>query len=53
MLRAKENGEFDKWWQLWISTLAQGRIAIRRPTSGNESGDDLECTAEGTHKAAA
>jgi hypothetical protein len=52
MLRAKENEAFDKWWQQWISALAQNRIVVKQP-SGNESGDNLEWPAEGTHKAVA
>ena len=34
MLRAKGNEEFIKWWQYWMSTLAQNRI--KHPTSGKK-----------------
>ena len=46
MLRAKENEEFDKWWQRWISTLAQRRSVVKHPAYGNKSGDDVECTTD-------
>jgi hypothetical protein len=53
MLKAKENEEFDKWWRHWISTLAQSRIVVKHPASGNKSGEDSERTANRTQKAAA
>jgi hypothetical protein len=43
MLRAKENEEFDKWWQHWIATVGQNRM-VKHPVSGNEPGDDVERT---------
>lgn len=46
MLRVKENEEFDKWWQHWISTLAQRRIVVKHPAYGNKSGDDVEGTTD-------
>jgi hypothetical protein len=36
MLVAKENEEFDKWWQHWISMVDQSIVA-KPPASGNES----------------
>jgi hypothetical protein len=36
MLGAKENEEFEKWWQHWISTVDQD-IAAKPPASGNEA----------------
>jgi hypothetical protein len=32
---AKGNEEFNKWWQYWMSTLAQNRVIVSHPTSGN------------------
>ena len=52
-LKAKENEEFHKWWQHWISTLAQSRIVVKHSASGNKSDEDLERTVDGTQKAAA
>jgi len=41
MLRAKENEEFDKWWQHWIVTVAQSCTVAERPEFGNKPGDDV------------
>jgi hypothetical protein len=41
MLRAKENEEFDKWWQHWIATVAQSCMVAEHPASGNKLGDDV------------
>jgi len=41
MLRAKENEEFDKWWQHWIATVAQSCRLAERPEFGNKPGDDV------------
>jgi hypothetical protein len=41
MLRAKENEEFDKWWQHWIATTAQSYMVVEPPVSGNKPGDDV------------
>jgi hypothetical protein len=41
MLRAKENEEFDKWWQHWIATVAQSCMVAAPPASGNKLGDNV------------
>jgi hypothetical protein len=41
MLRAKENQEFDKWWQHWIAKADQSCMVGKPPASGNEPGDDV------------
>jgi len=40
MLRAKENDEFDKWWQRWIATVAQSCMGAEHPF-GNKPSDDV------------
>ena len=36
-----ENVEFDRWWQHWITTVAQTAKVVKHPTSGNKPGDDV------------
>ena len=40
-LSMSENAEFDKWWQDWITTVAQSGTVVEPPASGNRSGDDV------------
>ena len=44
MLRAKGNEEFNKWWQYWMSTLAQNRV--KHPTSGKKPDANVELTVD-------
>jgi hypothetical protein len=44
MLRAKGNEEFNKWWQYWMSTLAQNRV--EHPTSGKKPDANVELTVD-------
>jgi len=41
MLRAKENDEFEKWWQHWIATAAQSCAVAEHPAFGNKPSDDV------------
>ena len=43
---AKRNEEFNKWWQYWMSTLAQNRVVVRHPTSGNKPRAYVEPTVD-------
>jgi hypothetical protein len=45
MLRARENVEFDKWWQRWISKLVPQTIVAKHPLSGKPF-DDVRPTAD-------
>jgi hypothetical protein len=36
-----ENAEFDKWWQDWISTVAQSGTVVEHAAFGNKPGDDV------------
>jgi hypothetical protein len=41
MLRAKENDEFDKWWQRWIATVAQSCAVAEHSEFANKPSDDV------------
>ena len=43
---AKRNEEFNKWWQYWISTLAQNRVIVSHPRPGNKPCADVERTVD-------
>jgi hypothetical protein len=43
---AKRNEEFNKWWQYWMSTLAQNRVVVRHLTSGNKPRAYVEPTVD-------
>jgi hypothetical protein len=36
-----ENAEFDKWWQDWITTVAQSCTVVKHAASGNKPGGDV------------
>jgi hypothetical protein len=44
MLRIRENQEFDKWWNQWISKLLGGRGEVKESRSEERPGIDARIT---------
>ena len=40
-LSMSENAEFDKWWQDWITTVAQRCTVVEHAASANKPGEDV------------